>query len=66
MTVVGNNGSVYAFRKTEDYDISGYVSFLSEKIEQHPNRKESAEEYLSFMREVLHGAEQYGFDYTAF
>ena len=66
MTVVGNNGSVYLFQKTEDFDISGYLLFLNEQMELFPNRQEDAQEYLKFMEAVLHGAEKYGFDYKAF
>ena len=66
MTVVGNNGSVYVFQKTDLFDVAGYLDYLRTEIAENPHYKETAEAYLSFMEDVLHGGKEYGFEYQTF
>ena len=66
MTVVGNNGSVYIFQKTDLFDVAGYLDYLRTGIAENPHYKETAEAYLSFMEDVLHGGKEYGFEYQTF
>ncbi len=66
MTVVGNNGSVYTFQKTDLFDVAGYLDYLRTEIAENPHYKETAEAYLSFMEDVLHGGKEYGFEYQTF
>lgn len=66
MTVVGNNGSVYIFQKTDLFDVAGYLDYLRTGIAENQHYKETAEAYLSFMEDVLHGGKEYGFEYQTF
>ena len=66
MTVVGNNGKVYAFQKTDLFDVSGYIGYLKEKISLYPDFQDSIDKYVAFMEDVLNGAKEYGFNYNAY
>lgn len=66
MTVVGNNGSIYIFQKTDLFDVSGYLDYLRTETAENPHYKETAESYLSFMEEVLNGGKEHGFEYQTF
>ena len=66
MTVVGNNGKIYVLQKTDFFDVSGYSAYLNEQIERHPDYKETAESYISFMEEVLNESRKYGFAYQTY
>ena len=66
MTVVGNGGKIYVFQKTDFFDVSGYIKYLKEQFSLHPNYRDTAESYISFMEEILNGAKEYGFNYTSY
>ena len=66
MTVVGNNGKVYVFQKTDLFDVSGYIGYLKEQISLYPDFQDSIDKYVAFMEDVLNGAKEYGFDYNAY
>lgn len=66
MTVVGNNGKVYVFQKTDSFDVSGYIGYLKEKISLYPDFRDSIDKYVAFMEGVLNGAKEYGFNYNAY
>ena len=66
MTVVGNNGKVYVFQKTDLFDVANYLDYLRTQTTANPDYKETAESYLRFMEDVLHGGKKYGFEYQTF
>ena len=66
ITVVGNNGKIYVFQKTEFFDVSGYSTYLNEQIEKHPDYRKTAEGYISFMEEILNESRKFGFAYKTY
>ena len=54
------------FQKTDLFDVSGYIGYLKERISLYPDFQDSIDKYVAFMKDVLHGGKEYGFEYQTF
>lgn len=59
LTAVGNDGSIYAMQKTENYIASDFVKAFV-RIMPNLERAESETEFADIINEFLNGADKYG------